>query len=82
MAVSLKDHEIQHDISVNTSTHTTDTNVAHQHNETSDTIVGFEADEDSLPKGYFRSRFFIGTFMAIGLSLWAGTGALYVSLSL
>lgn len=39
-------------------------------------VTGFEADEENLPKGYFYSRFFIGTFLAIGLSLWAGTGAL------
>jgi hypothetical protein len=39
-------------------------------------VTGFEADETNLPKGYFYSRFFIGTFFAIGLSLWAGTGAL------
>ena len=39
-------------------------------------VTGFEADETNLPKGYFYSRFFIGSFAAIGLGLWAGTGAL------
>ena len=41
----------------------------------SEEVVGFEIDESHLPKGYYHSRFFIGTFMAIGLGLWAGTGA-------
>lgn len=38
-------------------------------------IGGFEADIDDLPPGYFTSRFFLGTFMAIGLGLLAGVGA-------
>lgn len=36
---------------------------------------GWEADFDSLPKGYYTSRFFLGTYLAVGLSIWAGTGA-------
>lgn len=43
--------------------------------QTSAIIGGFEADLDDLPPGYFKSRFFLGTFMAIGLGLWAGVGA-------
>jgi len=39
-------------------------------------VTGFAADEATLPKGYFYSRFFLGTFAAIGFSLWAGTAAL------
>lgn len=35
--------------------------------------VGFEIDEDGLPPGYFRSKFFLGTMMAIGLGLFCGT---------
>ena len=38
--------------------------------------IGFDADESSLPKGYYYSPFFLGTFCAIGFSLWAGTAAL------
>lgn len=38
-------------------------------------IGGFEADIDGLPPGYFKSRFFIGTFCAIGFGLMAGVGA-------
>lgn len=38
-------------------------------------VHGFEATLASLPKGYFFSRFFLGTMMAVGMSLWAGTGA-------
>jgi hypothetical protein len=41
-----------------------------------DTVLGgFEADLDALPPGYFRSRFFIGTFFAIGFGLIAAVGA-------
>ena len=39
-------------------------------------LIGFEADEADLPKGYFRSRFFLGSYLAIGLGLWGGTAAL------
>jgi hypothetical protein len=38
--------------------------------------TGFEAEDSQLPKGYFTSPYFIGTFFAIGLSLWAGTAEL------
>ncbi|KAF2839352.1 MFS general substrate transporter [Patellaria atrata CBS 101060] len=36
------------------------------------TVTNFETDEDDLPRGYFKSSFFIGTMVAIGLSLMAG----------
>jgi Na+/melibiose symporter-like transporter len=36
---------------------------------------GWEADLDELSKGYYFSRFFLGTFLAVGLSIWAGTAA-------
>lgn len=39
-------------------------------------LTGFEADEEDLPAGYFRSRFFLGSYLAIGLGLWGGTAAL------
>jgi hypothetical protein len=39
-------------------------------------ITGFETDEADLPKGYFRSRFFLGSYVAIGFGLWGGTAAL------
>lgn len=35
--------------------------------------VGFQVDEDGLPPGYFRSRFFVGTMLAVGLGLFGGT---------
>ena len=38
-------------------------------------IEGFEAEIENLPPGYFKSRFFIGTFLAIGFGLIAGVGA-------
>jgi len=41
-----------------------------------DEISGFDADESTLPEGYFHSRFFIGTYLAIAFGLWAGTAAL------
>lgn len=44
--------------------------------ENAEALVGFEAHQDQLPKGYFYSRFFLGTYFAIGFSLWAGVAAL------
>ncbi|KAJ4296443.1 hypothetical protein N0V90_006488 [Kalmusia sp. IMI 367209] len=38
-------------------------------------IHGFETDFNTLPKGYYRSRFFLGTFLAVGLAIMCGTGA-------
>jgi MFS family permease len=38
-------------------------------------IHGFEINYESLPKGYYRSRFFIGTMLATGLALICGTAA-------
>lgn len=37
--------------------------------------IGFETDLDSLPKGYYTSRFFIGSMLATGIGLWAGVSA-------
>ncbi|KAF2737378.1 MFS general substrate transporter [Polyplosphaeria fusca] len=37
--------------------------------------VDFELDGDSLPPGYFRSKFFLGTMAGIGLGLMAGVAA-------
>lgn len=39
-----------------------------------DDAVGanLELDEDALPPGYFRSKFFVGTMAGIGLGLMAG----------
>lgn len=33
---------------------------------------GFQESLDSVPKGYYYSPFFIGSFVAIGLGFWAG----------
>ncbi|KAF2178198.1 hypothetical protein K469DRAFT_742079 [Zopfia rhizophila CBS 207.26] len=38
-------------------------------------IIGLETSEDTLPKGYFYSKYFIGSWLAIGVSLRASTGA-------
>ena len=35
---------------------------------------GFAHNTDSLPPGYFRSTYFIGTFLAIGMNLACSTG--------
>ena len=35
---------------------------------------GFTSDLDNLPKGYYRSPFFVGTLFAIGTGLAASTG--------
>ena len=42
-----------------------------------DDVVGIhtEVDEDSLPPGYFKSKFFVGTMAGIGLGLMAGVAA-------
>ncbi|KAL2754806.1 hypothetical protein ACRALDRAFT_1082471 [Sodiomyces alcalophilus JCM 7366] len=40
-----------------------------------DVVTGYETTVEGLPKGYFRSRFFIGTMLATGIGLWAGTSA-------
>lgn len=37
--------------------------------------ANLELDEDSLPPGYFRSKFFVGTMAGIGLGLMAGVAA-------
>lgn len=38
----------------------------------SDDDATFEVDEESLPPGYFKTPFFLGTMTAIGLGLMAG----------
>lgn len=42
-----------------------------------DAAVGanLELDEDALPPGYFRSKFFVGSMAGIGLGLCAGVAA-------
>lgn len=37
-------------------------------------IHGFSAAEDELPKGYYRSSYFLGTFLATTLSQTSGVG--------
>lgn len=50
---------------------------AEKHFKPEDAAVGanLELDEDALPPGYFRSKFFIGTMAGIGLGLMAGVAA-------
>ncbi|KJR86888.1 siderophore iron transporter [Sporothrix schenckii 1099-18] len=36
---------------------------------TSEAVVGYETDLTDLPKGYFTSRFFLGSMLAVGLGL-------------
>jgi hypothetical protein len=36
-------------------------------------VGNFETDQDALPPGYFTSRFFVGSMLAIGLGLFSGT---------
>lgn len=46
-----------------------------EHVETNGTglgVGGFASDEESLPPGYFKSSFFLGSMTAIGLGLMAG----------
>ncbi|KIX06628.1 uncharacterized protein Z518_04604 [Rhinocladiella mackenziei CBS 650.93] len=37
--------------------------------------AGYVTEADALPRSYYRSKFFIGTFAALGTGLMAGTGA-------
>jgi hypothetical protein len=41
--------------------------------EVSEQVGNFETDQNALPPGYFTSRFFVGTMLAIGLGLFSGT---------
>ena len=43
-------------------------------------IIGCETEFNQLPKGYYCSRFFIGSMMATGLGLWAAVAS-FVCLS-
>ncbi|CAK7198048.1 hypothetical protein SEUCBS139899_000706 [Sporothrix eucalyptigena] len=42
---------------------------------TSEAVVGYETDLNALPKGYFYSRFFLGSMLAVGLGLWAAVSS-------
>ena len=35
----------------------------------SEEVKGFETDLEHLPPGYYRSPFFVGSFLAVGVSL-------------
>lgn len=59
-----------------TTTHSENLEKPHTHKDpNASNIVGFESSEDTLPKGYFYSRYFIGSFLAVGIGLSSGTGA-------
>ncbi|CAO2650293.1 Nn.00g015850.m01.CDS01 [Neocucurbitaria sp. VM-36] len=60
---------VSHTEEVPASTHDT-----LEHTLTHD-IHGFEVDYAALPKGYYHSRFFLGTFLATGLAIACGTAA-------
>lgn len=38
-------------------------------------LLGCETNFDQLPKGYYYSRFFLGSMMATGLGLWAAVAS-------
>lgn len=48
--------------------------ISEKHHQEDDVLHGFQTDENSLPKGYYRSAFFVGTMFATGLGLSAGVG--------
>jgi hypothetical protein len=48
--------------------------ISEKPNNEDDVLHGFQTDETSLPKGYYRSSFFVGTMFATGLGLSAGVG--------
>lgn len=44
-------------------------------NSSSDDVLhGFQTDLDDLPPGYYRSSFFLGTMIAVGIGLTAAVG--------
>lgn len=45
----------------------------------SEEVIGYETNFNELPKGYYTSKFFLGSMLATSLGLWAGTCA-FVSL--
>jgi MFS family permease len=69
-------HHTEHERS-STSDHTEAKRDYHGHldSTTAGGIGGFEADLDDVPKGYFTSRYFLGSFLAIVLAFNAGVGA-------
>ena len=48
--------------------------ISEKHHQEDHVLHGFQTDENSLPKGYYRSAFFVGTMFATGLGLSAGVG--------
>lgn len=48
--------------------------ISEKANHEDDILHGFQTDETNLPKGYYRSPFFVGTMFATGLGLSAGVG--------
>ena len=44
----------------------------HQNGKESRGLRGFVANEDSIPKGYYYSPYFLGSMFAIGMGLLAG----------
>ena len=57
--------------------HVERTSLQHKHHEDGsiDVITGYETNFEELPKGYFYSKFFLGSMLATGLGLWAGTAS-------
>jgi hypothetical protein len=57
-----------------TSLHIESTPISHSHkNAVTHPIaqtIGVEAELEDLPPGYYRSKYFIGSFLAVGMSLW------------
>ncbi|KAH6679631.1 fungal trichothecene efflux pump [Halenospora varia] len=72
----MSDH--QKDIDVREHEHVdshTSPAISEKHTVSDDEALhGFQSDESSLPKGYYRSPFFVGTMFATGLGLSAGVG--------
>jgi len=65
----------QKDVEVLEHEHTgTSRAVSEKHNVEDDVLHGFQSDENNLPRGYYRSPFFVGTMFATGLGLSAGVG--------
>ena len=65
------------DIDINHNEEGTRTPVSSEKNHhvvDDDALHGFQANESTLPKGYYTRPFFVGTMFATGLGLSAGVG--------
>lgn len=64
----------KNDVEVNQATEVNNAGVSSNTQASANTLTGFEAEDSVLPRGYFRSSYFLGSMLAIGLNLMGGVG--------